>query len=41
MLEKYSKIIQGKYENSLKLNSYAVVAVGFERLVWERMGMDK
>jgi hypothetical protein len=39
-LEKYSEIIHGKFKNTLRLNVYAVVAVGFERLVWERVGVE-
>jgi hypothetical protein len=36
----YSEMIQSKFQNALKLSIYAVVAVGFERLVWERMGVE-
>ena len=34
-LSGYRKALEKKYDQRLKLRSYTVVAVGFERLIWE------
>jgi len=36
-LRGYRKTLQNKYGDSLKLRTYAVVSVGFERLLWEEV----
>ncbi len=36
-LQDYRQTLQKIYGNKLKLRTYAVVAVGFERLVWEEV----
>jgi len=36
-LEKYRTVLEGKYGEVLRLHTYAVVALGFERLVWEEV----
>jgi hypothetical protein len=33
-LQSYQAILQEKYAQDLKLRTYAVIAVGFERLYW-------
>ncbi|MEZ4861113.1 MAG: AAA family ATPase [Caldilineaceae bacterium] len=36
-LQRYRQTLQAKYGAELKLRTYAIVAVGFERLVWEEV----
>jgi len=36
-LQAYRQTLQKIYGNQLKLRTYTVVAVGFERLVWEEV----
>ena len=36
-LQRYRQVLQEKYGSELKLRAYAVVAVGFERLVWQEV----
>lgn len=36
-LRDYRAILQTKYNNTLRLHTYAVVALGFERLIWEEV----
>lgn len=38
MLKQYSKILRGKYGDLLRLHSYGVVSIGFDRVVWEEVG---
>ena len=34
-LEQYSDILRQKYGNLLRLHNYAVVSIGFDRVVWQ------
>jgi hypothetical protein len=36
-LRDYRAILQTKYGNALRLHTYAVIALGFEGLVWEEV----
>ncbi|MEZ4865191.1 MAG: hypothetical protein R3C14_27995 [Caldilineaceae bacterium] len=36
-LQHYAAILKTKYGEKLRLHTFAVVAVGFERVVWEEM----
>ncbi|MEZ4869042.1 MAG: AAA family ATPase [Caldilineaceae bacterium] len=38
-LRAYRQILQKKYDNALKLRTYAVVGVGVERLIWQEITM--
>ena len=35
--QKYGKVLEKKYGSALRLRKYAVVALGFDRLVWEEV----
>jgi hypothetical protein len=37
-LRQYAEILKQKYGDSLRLHSYGVVSIGFDRLVWEEIG---
>lgn len=34
-LESYRRILESQYRSVLRLRTYSVVAIGFDRLVWE------
>ena len=36
-LQRYRKTLAKKYGVALRLRTYAVVAIGFERLVWQEV----
>ncbi len=36
-LKRYRRVLEGKYGEVLRLHTYAVVSLGFERLVWEEV----
>ena len=38
--QRYGKVLEKKYGSALRLRKYVVVAVGFDRLVWEEV-VDK
>jgi hypothetical protein len=37
-LRQYAEMLKQKYVESLRLHSYGVVSIGFDRLVWEEIG---
>jgi len=36
-VQRYRQTLESKYGTALNLHAYAVVALGFERLVWEEV----
>ncbi len=36
-LKRYRQVLQSRYADTLRLHTFAVIAVGFERIVWEEV----
>jgi hypothetical protein len=39
-IEKYTREVQAKYNNILRLHRFSVVSIGFERLVWKKVEVN-